>query len=156
VNSIPTLSEKGLKRFWSKVHKTDGCWLWNGTINRGGYGISYIARKPFYAHRISAEIAKIKAKDGELICHRCDVRNCVNPAHLFAGSYSDNNLDCRKKGRASCGEDHSSAKLTKQAVIAIRREAASGDTRRKIAIRHGVSAGLINGIVNGIRWRHLM
>lgn len=70
------------ERFWAKVTKTDGCWLWTGALNRSGYG--YVRRRPnqFLAHRYAYELVIGPIPDGMTLDHLCAVRNCVNPAHL--------------------------------------------------------------------------
>jgi hypothetical protein len=37
---------------------------------------------------------------GMFLCHKCDVRSCVNPDHLFLGSQADNMADMKSKNRA--------------------------------------------------------
>src|SRR5690348_7112088 len=95
-----------VKRFWSKVEKTDGCWIWRGTMNGVGYGVFWLpmgkprnANSRVYAHRLSYEMHEGKIPDGMFICHRCDNPACVNPDHLFLGTQSDNMTDCSRKGR---------------------------------------------------------
>ena len=65
--------------FWGRVNKTETCWLWTGTINDQGYGIS---RRHFRAHRIAYELLVGPIPDGLQLDHLCRVRNCVNPDHL--------------------------------------------------------------------------
>jgi hypothetical protein len=74
---------KGLtpeERFWTKVEKTDGCWLWRGVVDHqsGSYGRYGGVR----AHRIAYEYLVGPIPDGLVIDHRCQNRICVNPAHL--------------------------------------------------------------------------
>ena len=92
------------ERFWSKVEKTDGCWLWKSTKIPNGYGQMHFGhkylRKPMLAHRVSWILHnKTNIPDGLFVCHHCDNPPCVRPDHLFAGTRSDNMLDCSKKGR---------------------------------------------------------
>jgi len=91
-------------RFWQHVfpEPNSGCWLWVGYTNKGygfistgGYGGGLKA-----AHRLSWELHKGPIADGYLVCHRCDVRCCVNPEHLFIGTQLDNIRDMYSKGRA--------------------------------------------------------
>lgn len=64
-----------------------------------GYGIIYIKRHPYRAHRVSWLLAN--GDPGDLmVLHHCDVPACVNPAHLFLGDANDNNKDMAAKGRA--------------------------------------------------------
>lgn len=73
-------------RFWRKVNKTKGCWIWTGGISSGGYGSFYIKSpggfKNTCAHRFAYELLIGPISDGLTIDHLCRVRRCVNPAHL--------------------------------------------------------------------------
>ena len=87
------------KRFWSKVKKTDGCWLWTGHLDYQGYGDFTIGRKQRYrAHRYSV-ILDGRDPTGKYVCHHCDNPSCVRPDHLFIGTPLDNMQDKMKKGR---------------------------------------------------------
>ena len=80
-----------------------GCWLWIGSKTRAGYGgflRSIEGRnKYFYAHRFIYELANGPVANGLFCCHHCDVRNCVNPEHIFLGTSQDNTRDMIAKGR---------------------------------------------------------
>ena len=87
------------KRFFSKVNKTESCWLWVGAQNGKGYGRFGVNRKVVSAHRYSYETFNGPITDGMIVCHTCDVRHCVNPEHLWLGTVADNNKDMFDKGR---------------------------------------------------------
>lgn len=76
-----------------------GCFLWIGPLNSDGYGALTIEKRVCRAHRLAYEAVNGAIADGMFICHRCDVRHCVNPAHLFLGTAADNNHDMMRKGR---------------------------------------------------------
>lgn len=143
-------SETGAEAFWAKVDKTasTGCWLWTGCKTAAGYG--RIGKQ--YAHRRSAEMAGMRISRSDLVCHKCDVRHCVNPDHLFLGSPLDNMKDMVSKGRSNRGERCGTAKLTDQAIREIR--AASG-LQRDIASRFGITQGAVSSIKSGRRWSHI-
>lgn len=96
-------------RFWSKVLKTDGCWLWMGARHPQGYGNIGLpkdenGRYPIgKAHRVSWELHNGPIPAGLLVMHRCDNPPCVNPDHLFVGTVGDNVRDSASKGRLRPG-----------------------------------------------------
>lgn len=71
------------ERFWSKVQKTDACWIWTACIGNHGYGVIGKGRfGHFLAHREAYELARGPIPEGLYVDHLCRVRHCVNPSHM--------------------------------------------------------------------------
>lgn len=87
-------------RYWARVSKTEGCWLWTGARTSRGYGVITIRYKSLYVHRLALQLAGRPLGPGELACHHCDTPLCVRPDHLFAGTVADNAADMVAKGRS--------------------------------------------------------
>ena len=146
------------ERFWSRVKRgdEDACWLWQGYVNRRGYGRLSHQGESSYAHRVAWELTHDAIPPGMVVRHACDNPPCVNPAHLLLGSQADNMRDKKERGRsrgAPPGENHPKNKLTEEQVREIR--VATGSCR-EIAIRYGVSKSTIVEIRAGLTWRHLI
>ena len=145
----------------------DGCWLWQGFVFDSGYGSFRIdGERNSRAHRWSYEHFVGPIPDGLLVLHRCDVRRCVNPAHLFVGTQKENIADMLAKGRGpervrqgatlNCvGVNNPAAKLTEDAVREIRRLRETGLSHMKLARRFGVSTPVIQSILKGKTWVHV-
>lgn len=79
------------------------CWIWTGPLRAGGYGAireGGRGSRTLGAHRVMYELTQGPIPIGLVVCHRCDVPQCVNPAHLFVGRVKDNVEDMHAKGRA--------------------------------------------------------
>lgn len=101
---VPPISLAFAARFWQRVVKGEGCWLWTGNLSSTGYGRFYFYTPGkllnFYAHRVSWALAHGRTPGrGEVIRHSCDNPPCVNPAHLRAGSPADNIADMVARNR---------------------------------------------------------
>lgn len=142
-----------------------GCWLWLGATNRNGYGHAKVerSRKSTGAHRLAYEIANGPIPPGMDVCHKCDTRCCVNPAHLFVGTRKENLRDCVAKGRNSRGDEHGRllagelsphAKLTWPQVRRIRADAARGVDKKELAKAYGVCPENIAQILTFRSWKH--
>ena len=154
------ISEKDLKRFWSKVDKNGEHWLWTAAKNQNGYGIFRYKHKNWLAHRFSYLLSHEKDMDyipeGLEICHTCDITSCVNPYCLWAGTHQDNMLDNANKGRHLTGDMCPWSKLTEDDVVLIRYRYSCGDINQyELAKEFDVSQVEINHIVNNKRWKHL-
>lgn len=149
--------------FWEKVSRTDsGCWLWGGRIQWDGYGeVRLPGGRRQQAHRRAWALANGREPlRGMEICHRCDVRACVNPEHLFEGTHSENIQDCVAKGRHvtrfGCGELSPRALLTEAQVLEIR--ALVRDpfiTYKELGEQYNLSAAAVFEVAKGVTWSHL-
>lgn len=70
------------ERFWSKVDKTGGCWLWTAACCSNGYGRFGYGGKLVPAHRLSYAWAHGEVPEGMQVDHRCHHSSCVRPDHL--------------------------------------------------------------------------
>lgn len=88
------------ERFEEKfVRDPSGCWLWTGAIGTHGYGVIGVGPHMVKtAHRISLLIYRGIDADENFVCHRCDVKACVNPDHLYVGTVKDNARDLMERG----------------------------------------------------------
>jgi hypothetical protein len=135
---------------------TSGCWLWTGHLNASGYGKFRLNGRQQKAHRAAYVlfVGPIPKKDGHhvvCVCHRCDVRSCVNPAHLFLGTNAENSRDMAEKGRVRHGDGHVCAKLTAADVLSIR--TATSVSNAELARRFGVSRSTASRARAGVSWR---
>lgn len=143
-----------IKRFFWKVEKTSSCWLWRGPTSTNGYGHLGYQGRTISAHRFSWLIHKGAIPEGQYVLHRCDVRNCVNPSHLFLGSQQDNSQDAIKKGRWIVGEKNPAHKLSNALVKEIRATLACPITH-DVALRYNVTKATLRNVLVGKTWAHL-
>jgi hypothetical protein len=155
------------KRFWSKVSVTDGCWLWNGTTDKDGYGLLHNTDRPPAFHRATHISWMLHGKgdvpDDRQMCHTCDNPACVRPDHLWIGTTQENTADRGRKGRTSRhsridpprGEQHPMARLKENDVRAILALRHSGLRQGDIAARFGISQANVWRILKGETWRHI-
>ena len=144
------------ERFWNKVDKNGPvirpelgpCWIWVGTLIRGGYGMVRHpeTHKMVPAHRTAFEIENGRMDKKFDCCHKCDNPPCVRPNHLFAGTGFDNLRDAVSKERHS-------HKLNWVKVRAIRWLQELGLSQIEIAPIFGVDKSMISRVVTRQSWQ---
>lgn len=156
------LAERAAKIF----HKTEfnsndqGCKLWPKSTDTGGYGLICLRDQDrknchFLTHRLAWELANGPIPEGKWVCHKCDVRRCCNPEHMFLGTERENFADMYRKKRNPRGETHPWAKLTKETVAEIRWYLANTKlSQPAIAnVFRGIAPGTIGSIKRGQIWK---
>lgn len=182
INDV-NLTQVQLNNFWKKVKRTDTCWNWIGGKTERGYGRFGAFGKKFQAHRLCFIIHfGIIPAERPCVCHRCDNPACVNPAHLFSGTHSDNMKDMVSKGRAvnvgnlppDCrqfgdnngsrihpesrprGECNALAKITEKDVLEMRMDYSSGTISQiQLASKYGIKQPQISRILRRVSWSHI-
>lgn len=150
------------QRFAAKFTKDPGgCWLWTAAVLPGsasnlpgdrGYGQYYHNGRPRPAHRVAWTFVHGPIPPGKLVCHKCDIRSCVNPDHMYLGDPCTNAQDAVNRQRgigAPEGTRHGNAKLDEAAVLDIRTRA---ETQRVYMARYDVSRTTVSNVQNGKVW----
>jgi hypothetical protein len=141
-----------MSRFFDKVEMepNSGCWLWAGGVTSHGYGMFFDGDKVVKAHRFSAGVHGLSLD--RLICHKCNNRGCVNPDHLYSGSYADNLHDANRDLNRY-GENRWNAKLTWQEVDEMRERAANGDSCYALAKEYNINIKTAYRVIKMLTWR---
>lgn len=160
--SIAELTDRPRARLemilWERADKPDGetgCWIPHVYFMANGYGTVTWAGKfgtKRLAHRVSYALANGETPGDRMVCHRCDNRRCVNPAHLFLDVAKGNTADMIAKGRMNpeCNA------LSDETVMAIRNVYATGEyTQRWIAEKFGIPTWQANYVITGHHYGHL-
>lgn len=156
-----------IKHFWGKADKSGGalsCWNWMGSKSDNGYGRCRNAiTKNEYAHRTALKISGVDVPDDLCVCHSCDNRSCVNPAHLFVGTHKENNMDMWKKGRAyfpprvviKRGYKVSPRSVLNPDQVRMIKILLKKETIASVARIYGVGESTIRHIKQGTTWKHV-
>lgn len=101
------MSTRTYNRSWtdlsriSSKYKIDenGCWIWQAGMYGCGYGKFSLNGKNTNAHRASFIIHNGSFDFSKMVLHKCDVKKCINPDHLYIGDKSQNAKDAYNRGQ---------------------------------------------------------
>lgn len=148
--------------FLAPKDKNSGCWLWVGCLDNNGYGRLSRCDRVLYAHRMSYLKYNGEIPQNMEVCHRCDVKRCCNPDHLFLGTHSDNIKDMYSKGKGNTGgytlpafegSKNPNAKLKEEDIDRIKDLFDEGYRQKYIAEMFNITQGHVSSIINNKKWK---
>ncbi len=122
------------------VDPVTGCWVWQRSKDKDGYGRAHANGRGYRAHRVEYEKVHGPIPDGMQIDHLCLNKSCVNPAHLEVVTTVENTR--RRRSNTLRADD----------VVEIRAAVMRGESRKDLAARFGVTVDHVGQIVSGRRW----
>lgn len=142
------------------INEATQCWVWQKSRTEPeGYGCyqdkindKWVTQ---YTHRLSWALHYGPIPVGLFVLHRCDIRPCCNPTHLFTGTQRDNIVDAYAKGRIARGDARSDTKLPDDVIMIVRQRYTMGESLRAIGREYGVSHSLLSLILSGKRRIHV-
>lgn len=145
------------QRFWARVEKHNGCWIWRGGKDRKGYGkTTWPTKRNVHTHVLAWFLTHGKWPM-QCILHHCDNPPCCNPEHLFEGTHRDNAQDRQRKERSNTwkisGENNYHASVTNQQAAEIRLLYASGHySQYALARMYATSRNVVYCIVHNKKY----
>lgn len=132
-----------------------GCWVYMGATNSRGYGnVGIGSTETILAHRLAYEQVHGPVPAGMFVCHQCDVKCCVNPDHLYAGSRLDNARDAAARKRFAYGVKNGNGRITDAQVREAMRLLSEGVSKHEIGRRLSISRTTVLDVSNGKRRQH--
>jgi hypothetical protein len=132
------------------------CWEWQRGKMKRGYGSITVAQKIMTTHRLAYQFFYGSSPGDLCVCHKCDNRACVNPAHLFLGTQLENLSDMSRKGRGKNGSHYGKNKFSDEDVLNIRRDYAAGMKTMKLLEKYGASRPYLYTLTRYITRAHLI
>jgi hypothetical protein len=74
------------------------CWVWNGATDKDGYGVTSYNGKYMRTHILSLKLTSIIYNPSLPTLHKCNIKGCYHPEHLYQGDTSQNAKDSVKAG----------------------------------------------------------
>lgn len=124
--------------------------LWLGSVNTHGYAVVHRNKREILIHRFVCKSAS------KVVRHKCDVRCCIERAHLLGGTQAENIADMVNRNRQARGEAASNTKLTQSIVLKIRELHYLGVSAKNLASRYGTTRRNIYSIVGGRTWKQAL
>lgn len=135
------------------VKKENGCWESHLAKEKGYSRVRFNGEAP-PSHRLIHTF--LTGENPDCVCHKCDNRACINPEHLFSGTYQDNMDDKVRKNRHAKGSDFKSSVFSDELVSRVRSEYKLGNvSQRSLAKKYGVSQYAVFCVVNEKTWKHV-
>lgn len=100
-NASDPYDRQWIERVLSRcVEDSNGCWVWQGNKTHNGYGQTGYRGRTRIVHRVMLQVSSgVALGRWEYACHRCDVKLCINPDHLWKGTPLENQVDSVMKRR---------------------------------------------------------
>lgn len=135
---------------WSRTSRD--CWVWTGAVSKNGYGAVKFRGRQMGPHQ-AAFILTYGEPENDVL-HRCGIRLCINPLHLYDGTDLENVADRIAHGRQAvlAGEKNSQARLTATQVRAIRDDRRPGSIA---ATEYGITPSTYYRIKRREAWAHI-
>jgi len=146
------------ERFFYNIKKMEnGCWEWQGSTSKYGYGQMTYKGQRRYTHRVSYMIHNnVELETKDIIMHTCDNPPCCNPEHLKKGTHAENTQDMLNKKRNKVGEEFTKTILTEEQVLEIRKLYKKWKySMARLSKEYGVSHSTIQKIINRESWKHI-
>lgn len=133
--------------FWEKVDVKgpDDCWNWK-IANHDSYPIVKINSTCYPANRIAWILSGKSIEAGRLILHTCDNKKCVNPKHLYMGTFSDNMIDRCNRFKGRIGKI---GRFSKEDIAEMRKLFNNNTPRQEIMNSFNVSRRYLYKLVSG-------
>lgn len=131
-----------------------GCIVWTSTVGSNGYPFLEHRGKIIYLHKYVYKMINGPIPKGLWILHKCDVKSCINPNHLYAGTPTQNAQDRERRGRGNPpkGSEHVFSKLNDDIVRDVRN---SSESNYALGIKYGVARATIRNARNRKTWKHV-
>jgi hypothetical protein len=140
----------------AKAYEGENCLLWPYGRQNGseGYSAAWFNGKHGHAHRFVCELAHGPAPSSlHHVAHWCGNKACVAPKHLRWVLKAENEADKVRHGTSNRGERQGQAKLTEDAIRAIRAQPERPGV--ELAKEYGVTQTHISRIRRRTTWGHV-
>ena len=126
------------------LEDSNGCWIFQGGRTQRGYGRWSVTdestgRRVYAAHRSMWTIHFGTIPVGLQVLHKCDVKPCINPDHLYLGTAADNTRDALERGQILAGHRYRRSLSDKQ--VREIRSSSLGESR--LCRKYGAAKGTI-------------